>query len=922
MNNQMWAARVGWLVALVMVSLGCPGPSPPPPTSGGFRGGSSGFFVFDAGNPFPTDDGGMGTSSSSSTGGVPPTPVPPCVAAGSWPSIPLPAGVQVMAAHACSPDLAWAVGTDGFITRWDGTRWTDTPSTVGSKLNDVVCVDRFTAVAVGHDGLALAWDGATWVQEDSQTTLPLLAISAGANGVQWAVSGDLAGQGQLLRRNADATWEVVTTTVNALVAVSQEPNGIVWAVGQNGTVLQHLAGVTTPIPMGTTSMFTAVHGATEGAYVGSELGQLFLVRVAGSLTESTADGLVTDVLQRGSMVWVAGEFGQLSTGTLATRTRLPLLGDETWRAWLIGDDDSVCAVSSDGQVRCFRAEDNGARIREAGAECGRAQVCAGGMCARFPEPTRSDIHAVTQAPPDTLWAVGDNGVILRNRGSAWGHVPSGTTEALHAITAPRSNAAWAVGDNGTVLRWRGSSFTPETVPTTARLTSVHASSTSDVWAVGLGGTVLQHNGRAWSLVDAGTQQDLHAVFAFGPDDVWLLGDGVALRFDGTGFRPATELPPGNHRYITAATPDAIWISSVVNNADVLLRVHAAGVQVIPLPDVGTGIHVRSAREVLVALGGGQVGRWNGSTLAIEGLGHSMEVTSVASHPDGRIWALGRQGLLQQRGAAGWQAVVLAAPVRNQAVMVLPTGDAWTVGTHVTRWNSVGGTPVSITQQIAPQAVWASRPTDVWIMGRGIYAAHWQGNGAITNVTLPLSLSIRAISGSGQFDVWAVGDAGAMLHFDGFNWSNVTAVTSSDLLSVNATPQGLTAACGTNGTLLKLTQGGITPFITGITHTLRDVVVVNDTILAVGDADSVVTVDASLVVTLLTTGTGEDLTAITEGPEAGTYSLGTASGALITWHPGLQRTDVRNLGLQEPVLALRARNGVVWGVTPGTVLSSR
>jgi hypothetical protein len=58
--------------------------------------------------------------------------------------------------------------------------------------------------------------------------------------------------------------------------------------------------------------------------------------------------------------------------------------------------------------------------------------------------------------------------------------------------------------------------------------------------------------------------------------------------------------------------------------------------------------------------------------------------------------------------------------------------------------------------------------------------------AATAVAEPVCLSsLKAVWGSGRNDIWAVGGAGAMLHWNGTAWSNVASRTTSTLLSVTS-----------------------------------------------------------------------------------------------------------------------------------------
>jgi len=113
-------------------------------------------------------------------------------------------------------------------------------------------------------------------------------------------------------------------------------------------------------------------------------------------------------------------------------------------------------------------------------------------------------------------------------------------------------------------------------------------------------------------------------------------------------------------------------------------------------------------------------------------------------------------------------------------------DVWAVGDVglVSRYNGIAWD--TITYQCPTQAnlygVWAANSNDVWICGGD--QAWWGasgGNGVIFRLmgglwipqVLPPEIpTLRAIWGFATDDIWAVGDWGTILHWDGFTWNLV------------------------------------------------------------------------------------------------------------------------------------------------------
>jgi hypothetical protein len=73
-----------------------------------------------------------------------------------------------------------------------------------------------------------------------------------------------------------------------------------------------------------------------------------------------------------------------------------------------------------------------------------------------------------------------------------------------------------------------------------------------------------------------------------------------------------------------------------------------------------------------------------------------------------------------------------------------------------------------------RGVWAVSDDEAWAVGAtGTIRLFRRGSLAAEVADgIPPSMNLRAISGSSSSDVWAVGDSGVVLHYDGTAWSRV------------------------------------------------------------------------------------------------------------------------------------------------------
>ncbi len=147
---------------------------------------------------------------------------------------------------------AWAVGSNGYIARWDGYTWTRVESPTDKDLNDVFFLSLDNGWAVGEGGLILHWDGNAWsVVRDYQP--PLLgsgnflfwnAVGFSSQNDGWVVgyeSSEGGCAGHILHWDG-AAWEELSETAFPYLPYYTSPPFILdvlafspqdaWAVGE------------------------------------------------------------------------------------------------------------------------------------------------------------------------------------------------------------------------------------------------------------------------------------------------------------------------------------------------------------------------------------------------------------------------------------------------------------------------------------------------------------------------------------------------------------------------------------------------------------------------------------------------------------------------------------------------------------------
>ena len=331
-------------------------------------------------------------------------------------------------------------------------------------------------------------------------------------------------------------------------------------------------------------------------------------------------------------------------------------------------------------------------------------------------PTDGPSDGPTDAPPSPFGPC-----------SADGWCSSGAGHASRGMWGSGSNDVWAVGRAGSILHFNGATWSSSASGTIADLEGVWASSSTDVWAVGLAGTVRHWNGSSWSDSTApavnGAAPDLRGVWGSGANDVWAVGrvgtaSGVVLHGDGS-----------------------TWTVSQVSDAGTFV------------PSL-FGVWGSGSKDVWAVGSGGAIVHWDGSAWSrVIGV-NAPDLRAIWGSASNDVWAVGgtTSGAVLHWNGSAWTSMQVSAPGPLNGVGGTGPNDAWAVGDDgaTMHWNGSGWSSVASPFTLPPDAS----------TGSGIAVGE------------PGSNELYAVWGSGQADVWATGEGGAILHFDGSAWSEV------------------------------------------------------------------------------------------------------------------------------------------------------
>ncbi len=344
------------------------------------------------------------------------------------------------------------------------------------------------------------------------------------------------------------------------------------------------------------------------------------------------------------------------------------------------------------------------------------------------------------------------------------------------------------------------------VPQGNPIRGIWATSATDIWAVGDFGTLLHYNGTAWQVLDSPSNDNLRAVWASSASDIFVVGDGGRiLRSTGGSFQstnsPTTQ--PLNGVWGNSAT-DEVW---AVGNGGVLLKYDRAGGAwssvTSPTTNQLNAIWGTAKNRVYVAAHGGTVLRYDGTSWGLEmNTGVSANLLGIGGDAS-KVVAVGQSGTLITSTAINTWTSPPSGTTNDLQVAWGKAGTYWAAGTGGVRLRDSGGGFAMVTGDGESGSFYALGGTDaadLWAGGDGglltNYKTSWTAKPANVRQL------IRAVYGFNSKNVWAIGAAGLILHYDGTTWTQVTSGTTQDLNGIWGASANDMWIVGNNRTILR------------------------------------------------------------------------------------------------------------------------
>jgi hypothetical protein len=272
-----------------------------------------------------------------------------------------------------------------------------------------------------------------------------------------------------------------------------------------------------------------------------------------------------------------------------------------------------------------------------------------------------------------------------------------------------------------------------------------------------------------------TLQNLNSLWAISPTDIYAVGAGsTVLHYNGTVWSLLPSPGLGTLLGVWGVTGDTVW---VVGTAGGRARWNGSAWTTFTTPTVTDTLYAVWGSSTSNVYAVGQAGTilfFNGtawSTVTITGSA-TPSLTGVGGTADGdTIYAVARAGVIVTNLGAGGNWNTVTSPVTTDLLGI------W--GIHNTFY-AVGAGGVILTNPGTGTAAW-------------------------TTMTSTFTGQLEEINGTSTSDIYAVGDNGAVLHYNGATWSIVTPPFVSTLYAVSdGGSGGTTWAVGANGGIYSYT----------------------------------------------------------------------------------------------------------------------
>lgn len=376
-----------------------------------------------------------------------------------------------------------------------------------------------------------------------------------------------------------------------------------------------------------------------------------------------------------------------------------------------------------------------------------------------------------------IFAVGNEGAIVHFDGTSWGPMASGVNRNILGVWGSAPNDVWAVVQSGAILHFNGTEWS-SAYEHDGELRDVWGSAADDVYVVGLGGAMIHYDGSVWTPQTV-TTAHLLDIAGRNSGDIYVVGEfgsqGVILHFDGVTWADDFTVIPGDPPLQAVAVDQGNRVFA--SRGDLDIRVHwfdgSHWKESKPLlPDLNS-VWAYS-NDYAIAVGDeGTILLWNGVSWDQMQSNSVAPFSAVYGFAPNDVYAGAKDGTVQHFDGISWSALDTPTWYVSDIWGSSPT-DVYAAGVHTSHYD---GTRWRDATPKGNETLWGIngfRNDDIY----AVYATKvWHFDGCEWKVIHTVSGNLRSVWCQPGPLVYAVGDAGLVVRFDGSTWTTLSTSTN-------------------------------------------------------------------------------------------------------------------------------------------------